>query len=55
MFFGLEVVCWALWKIRNKMAIEKVLIKSLQEAIFNIILLMQHWMRLLPVKDQVLV
>jgi hypothetical protein len=54
-FFGLGVVCWALWKIRNKMAIEKVLIKSPQEAVFNIILLMQQWRRLLPVKDQELV
>jgi hypothetical protein len=27
-WFGLGVVCWALWKVRNKMTIEKKMVKS---------------------------
>jgi hypothetical protein len=35
--FGLGEVCWALWKVRNKMAIENVMIKSPVTIMFNVI------------------
>jgi hypothetical protein len=39
-WIGLGVVGWALWKIRNKMAIERELISSPAVIIYNIISLM---------------
>jgi hypothetical protein len=52
LLFGLEAVCWALWKVRNKMAIEKVMIKSPRVLIFNIISLMQQWKEMLPEREK---
>jgi hypothetical protein len=40
LLYGFGVVCWALWKARNKMAIEKV-VKSPRVLIFQVISLMQ--------------
>jgi hypothetical protein len=40
MYFGLGAVCWPLWKVRNKMAIEKKIVKSPCVLIFNVIALM---------------
>jgi hypothetical protein len=53
--FGLGVVCWALWKVRNKMTIEKKVIRSPKDVIYNIVLLMQQWEILLPDREQDLV
>jgi hypothetical protein len=41
LWFGLGVVCWVLWKVHNKMAIEKKMIRMPQVLVFNIISLMQ--------------
>jgi hypothetical protein len=41
--FGLGVVCWALWKVHNKMRIEHKLIRSHGVVMFNIIVLLQQW------------
>jgi hypothetical protein len=45
----------ALWKIRNKMAIEKKLILSPAIISYNIISLMPHWIELLSGKEQGLI
>jgi hypothetical protein len=37
-----------LWKARNKMAIEKKVVKSPRVLIFNVIAFMQQWMILAP-------
>jgi hypothetical protein len=37
LLFGFGVVCWALWKARNKMAIEKKVVKSPRVLIFQVI------------------
>jgi hypothetical protein len=50
--FGLGAVCWALWKVRNKMMIEHKLVKSPRVVIFNIIVLLQQWKVLLPTDCQ---
>jgi hypothetical protein len=42
-----RVVCWSIWKVRNKMVIEQKLIRSHHVVIFNIIMLMQQWRALL--------
>jgi hypothetical protein len=48
----LGAVCWALWKVRNKMAIEKLMIRSPRVLIFNIISLIQRWKEMLPVEEK---
>jgi hypothetical protein len=53
--FGLGVVFGSLWKVRNKMAVEKKLINSPDVIVYNIISLMQQWMMLLWDKEQGLV
>jgi hypothetical protein len=53
--FGLGVLCWTFWKVRNKMAIEKKLVRSPHEVIYSAISLMQQWRMLLPSKEQDLV
>jgi hypothetical protein len=40
MLFRLGAVCWALWKARNKVAIEKKIMKSPQEVLYNVIFFM---------------
>jgi hypothetical protein len=50
--FGLGTVCWALWKVCNKMMIEHKLIRSPRVVIFNIIVLLQQWKVLLSAKFQ---
>jgi hypothetical protein len=49
------VVFGSLWKVRNKMAVEKKLINSPDVIVYNIISLMQQWMMLLWDKEQGLV
>jgi hypothetical protein len=46
-WFGLGVICWALWKVHNKMATERKMVKSPGVIIFNILALMQQWKVLL--------
>jgi hypothetical protein len=53
--FGLGVVCWPLWKMRYKMAIEKQMVKFPNVIIFNILSFMQQWSALLATRDQELV
>jgi hypothetical protein len=55
LLFGFGVVCWALWKARNKMAIEKKVVKSPRVLIFQVISLMQQWRILLLEPEQKLV
>jgi hypothetical protein len=50
--FGFGVVCWSLWKVRNKMAIEKQIVKSPKIIFFNIIIVMQQWIILLPAQER---
>jgi hypothetical protein len=50
--FDFEVVCWVLWKVRNKMMIEHKLVSSPRVVIFNILMLMQQWKVLLLVDAQ---
>jgi hypothetical protein len=45
----------ALWKVRNKMTIEKKMVKSPNVIIFNILSFMQQWSALLATRDQELV
>lgn len=54
-WFGLGVIDWALWKTRNKMAIEKKLVSSPQVVICNVLSLVHQWKILLPDKEQKLV
>jgi hypothetical protein len=44
-----------LWKVWNKMTIEKKVIRSPKDVIYNIVLLMQQWEILLPDREQDLV
>jgi hypothetical protein len=44
-----------LWKARNKMAIEKKVVKSPRVLIFNVIAFMQQWMILAPEGERKLV
>jgi hypothetical protein len=55
MYFGLGAVCWALWKARNEMAIEKKVVKLSRVLIFNVIALMQQWRILVPEEERKLV
>jgi hypothetical protein len=50
--FGLGAVCWAIWQTRNKMAIEKKLVKTPQEVLFKIVIFLQQWMMLLSGEEQ---
>jgi hypothetical protein len=50
--FGLGEVYWALWKVRNKMAIENVMIKSPVTIMFNVISFLQQWSLLLLAKEK---
>jgi hypothetical protein len=51
----LGVVGWSLWKIRNKMAIEKKLIRNHDVIMYNIISLMQQCAKLSSEKEQGLI
>jgi hypothetical protein len=53
--FGLGAVCWALWRVRNKMGIEKELVRSPKVMIFNIISSKQQCGVLLPEEEQKMV
>lgn len=55
MNFGLGCVCWGLWVTRNKMAIEKKLIKTPSEIIFKSLSFAQQWSVALREEDQVMV
>jgi hypothetical protein len=50
--FGFGAVCWSLWKVRNKMAIDKQIVKSPKIIFFNIISIMQRWSVLLPAHER---
>jgi hypothetical protein len=54
-WFGIGVIGWALWKTRNKMAIEKKLVSSPQVVIFNMLSLVQPWRILFLNKEQKMV
>jgi hypothetical protein len=41
--FGLTMICWAIWKARNRTCFEKKLIKNPNEVIFFVCLFMQFW------------
>jgi hypothetical protein len=43
---------WALWTVRNKMAIEKTFIKAPTDVIYVAISLLQRWSTLLKEKDK---
>jgi hypothetical protein len=53
--FCLGAMCWSLWKVRNKMVIEKKLIASPQVVIYSAIPLMQQWRPLLAAKERGLI
>jgi hypothetical protein len=50
--FCLGALCWALWKIRNKMIIKGELISSPMVVIHSAISLMQQWRPLLVLADR---
>jgi hypothetical protein len=54
-WFGIGAIGWALWKTRNKMAIEKKLVSSPQVVIFNMLSLVQPWRILFLNKEQKMV
>jgi hypothetical protein len=39
-------ICWAIWKARNKMCFEKILIKSSNEIICHVCALISSWIGL---------
>jgi hypothetical protein len=51
-WFTFAAQCWALWNIRNKLAIEGKLINSPADAMFQMVLYMQRWRALVRTKDR---
>jgi hypothetical protein len=51
-WFTFAAQCWALWNIRNKLAIEGKLINSPADAMFQMMLYMQRWRALVRTKDR---
>jgi hypothetical protein len=41
--FGLAAICWATWKIRNRICFEKVLLRNVFEATFSVVSFMRYW------------
>jgi hypothetical protein len=55
MLFGLGAICWVIWKVRNKMAIERKVVKTPQEVLYSAIFFMQSWKILLSNEEQEMV
>jgi hypothetical protein len=51
-WFTFDAQCWALWNIRNKLAIEGSLISSPVDAIFKMSIYMQSWRVLVRRRDR---
>jgi hypothetical protein len=41
--FGLVAICWATWKIHNRICFEKVLLRNIFEATFSAVFFMRYF------------
>jgi hypothetical protein len=45
---GLAVICWAIWKARNKTCFDKIKLKSPNEFFYSACVFMRYWSGLYP-------